>query len=128
MPTCVILILWNTSLVHSFWYFWLAILAFKCQLASSARRACAERDSKRRNKCACWVKTKITKIKAPIQISNLLLECIHVKLSYKHTNVNVKYSLITKKIYYRHDLKMIDYQKSSHPKIVQIRSRASVSK
>ena len=35
----VILILWNTSLVHSFWYFWLAVLAFKCQLASSARRA-----------------------------------------------------------------------------------------
>ena len=36
---CFILILWNTSLVHSFWYFWLATLAFKCQLASSARRA-----------------------------------------------------------------------------------------
>ena len=29
----------NSSLVHSFWYFWLATLAFKCQLASSARRA-----------------------------------------------------------------------------------------
>ena len=29
----------NSSLVHSFWYFWLAILTFKCQLASSARRA-----------------------------------------------------------------------------------------
>ena len=39
MQTCVFLILWNTSLVHSFWYFWLAVLAFKCQLASSARRA-----------------------------------------------------------------------------------------
>ena len=40
-----------TSLVHCFWYFWLAILAFKCQLASSARRACAERASKRRTNC-----------------------------------------------------------------------------
>ena len=71
--------------------FWILKITLKIRIQISDSDICC---------CCCFYLTslgKITKIKAPIQISNLLLECIHVKLSYKHTNVNVKYSLITKK-------------------------------